>query len=395
MSRDYRKRKKPTSARMSRIERAGARDETERRTTNILLVVIAIMIIFAGYFGGKEIIEVLSERYDRSEQTYDNYDDLKEILAATATSFGVNPDDIIWERSMEPYGEYSDMPPFEIRISSLYPKMLFHHELIENLVGSPYVISDCIETENTRSLDFTITAEGEPPFKFRLTSDSRVMPLTSYLTIIIGDIQSRYNEIRENMVKVDKVYGYILKPGVRGFTKTRELLSGAGYQILYDIPLQEDPFVRLMNAAASIVGLKRVRSFDQAMNVMIKLAGDFKYLYKEPSGNSIDSRMAESLGKAGFVIFSAGDSLAGEAGLFRKSGGRTVLGIPSYNNKQNDSLQPALMDYHRRILLSNGWGAIIVEAGTNTIDDLSIASRQLSRLNCRLAPISQLLMRIG
>jgi len=195
------------------------------------------------------------------------------------------------------------------------------------LTPTGFQISDCVESEDGKALDFKLQDDEEHTFEFILVSDNRTKPLASHLTLIIDNIQANSSAVVNRFLSHKAVYGYILTPGVKGFTRTRETLAASEQQTIYDIPLQEDKFQGLMNAAASIVGLKKIRNFQQAITVLNKLTGNFRYLYIRDDNNSINAKMAEELGKAGYIILSEEKEPKGEIEAFINAGGKIITGL--------------------------------------------------------------------
>lgn len=379
---------------MSRRERTRIYSESNSRLMNLLLVVIGVAFIGAAYFSGKEMLDILGKRYTSNENDKVLFDELKSIITETAASFGVNPGDINWaDPDRDPDNPEKSLLN-KIKISSLYSKMIFHREFMENIVAAGYVISDCVESSDGKRLDFTLTGEDGSEFEFRLISARGVSPLASRLSVIIDNVQSTSGLVRGKLQNLGVMYGYILTPGKAGFTKTREALLTIGQQVLYEIPLQEDRFVRLMNAAAPIVGLKKVRNFEQAINVIQRLTGNFKYLFCRGTTNSIDKKMANYLGNAGFVIFSDSEEINGELEIFINSGGKSIKNIPVIESGREGYQRMKILEHHRKILMSDNWGALIIKADDKTPDEIKEAVQKLTRLNCKITPVSQLLLRI-
>gem|GEM_PF-5152199 len=322
----------------------------------------------------------------------EHFASLKAAIISTASSFGVNPDDVHWK---DEKGEDIAPQQNEIRLSPLYPKMLFHKELVDNLSGTGFTITDCVQSPDGKSLEFFIEGEDKSKFNFTLISDPNTTPLASYLTIIIDKIQSLPPNDQEAVMNSGAMYAYILTPGEKGFTKTRERLLSSGIeQILYEIPFSTPKFIRLMNAASHIVGLKKVKNLEQAMNILKRLAGNFKYIYARGRKWHFDDDLLEQLNKSNFIIFCGTDTDYEEAGNSTANGKIKLIPFLNRITAQNSDLRLQILNYHRRMLFTGNWGIIIVDSGQNRNESLKKTSKILNRLNCVIIPISQMIMRI-
>jgi len=359
------------------------------------VVVLAIVLAVAVYVFWDRASNLMKADSTREIYPPEQYESLKDAIVATSLAFGINPDDIIWaDGDNEEASEFAgDMQ--EVKISPFYPKTMFHLELIENLAATDYVIEDCVEIANGLSLEFSLINLNKSRFKFRLVSDKGTLPRASHLAIIIDKIQSQRRDVQQGLSGLGVMYSFILSPGMGGFAEMRKVIQVGGQQILYEVPLERNKFIRDMNGLAHLVGLKRIGNLDQAVYVMELLAGDFKYLFKRDPGLAIDKDLAESLGKSGFIIFAESemDEIGKEA--FLRAGGKMVGSLSRTKAETVERLYSTLLEYHRKMLFSDNWGAMIVEADGSAAEGLEKAAKQLSRLNCKVTPISQLVLRAG
>jgi len=380
---------------MTRGERTRMKTGRKGSAKRYFILAAGIFVLIIACFGVRDLLTAVSRT--APEQTYPQVklDDLKSAIVMTAASFGINPDDIRWENEQAGYSSSENGHLNEVRISTFYPKLNFHRELMKNLVGTGFTISDCLESPDGEYLDFRFLGLDKSEFAIRLISDRKVMPLATHLSIIIDGLQSQSRTVQEELLGLGVMYAYVLTPGIEGFAKTREGLLSGGQQVLYEIPLQEAGFVSMMSAAAPAMGLKKVRNLQQAVDVLQRLTGDFKYLFARASSKPPDAKMAEVLGRAGFVIFSAGENLGGSTDAFMASGGKLVQGVLSFENYSEEYLRLQLIEYHRKILSSDNWGIVTIKAGREMASSIRETAQQLMRLNCKTTPVSQYLLRIG
>ncbi|MBD3169215.1 MAG: hypothetical protein GF307_07005 [candidate division Zixibacteria bacterium] len=382
----------PHHTRLSREERTRMMSEGDRRVMNIVMVIAAIVLLVAIYFSGKQVVDLLADQYYARMSVPEKQTKLIEPVIRTAASFGVNPEDI---RKTDFAGENEAMESiYEVKISSLYPKMIFHRELIRNLSGTEYDVVDCVESGDEKSLDFTLKAGDEDILKFRLTSSRGVSPQASRMIVILDKVQAQTGKSRTELLNLGVMYSYILKPGSLGFTDTREALEAGEQQIIYEIPFDEGSFTRLMNAAASIVGLRKARDFDQAFHVMQRLAGKNKYVFWREGSPPLGEKLAEKLGGEGYVMLSDADDIKGEVEIFTKAGGKLVKDINWIEGESEDRIRLQMLDTHRKMLLTDNWGIVLISVEEGAATGIKNAANQLSKLNCKVTPVSQYLLRI-
>ncbi len=386
---------KKESSSKGRISRKQRAKSTGSLSWKVFFVIIAAAILFVGtIILHKDLARLFdSLTAERAGQSSD-YTALEDAIMAAAVSFGINPDNIRVSFS----GPDEDLTGAsnDIRISHLYPKTLFHLKLRDNLVPTGFTIEDCIESRNGDFMTFQISHPDFRDYRFNLISDRSAKPQASYYSVIIDHVQSLPSEQRVRLADDGAFYTFILTPGVRGFTKTRQELVSKQRQIIYEVPLESRKFVGLMNAAASIVGLRRVSDLEQAMNTLKGLCRDFNYLYVRGKEWNLSEELARKLGEAGFVIFAGGEPVnRKEIDIFLQGGGRIVKTTERMESDSRDKLRMDLLRYHREELLFNNWGIIIVEANAGLHENLGNSVDYLNRFNCKLTPISQILLRIG
>ncbi|MCP4632946.1 MAG: hypothetical protein GY855_08460 [candidate division Zixibacteria bacterium] len=394
MSADKKNSRSVSQSRISRKQRAGLIN-TSINFKPFLWVIVVLLALITAYYGADVFKEIFGSGDKTESLSPERFDSLRETITATAVSFGVNPEDIRWAGIYDKGNQPVEFVSNEVRLSSLYPKMLFHSELMMELLPTGFQISDCVESEDGKALDFKLHDDEEHMFEFILVSDNRTKPLASHLTLIIDNIQANTSAVVNRFLSHKAVYGYILTPGVKGFTRTRETLAASEQQTIYDIPLQEDKFQSLMNAAASIVGLKKIRNFQQAITVLNKLTGNFRYLYIRDDNNTINAKMAEELGKAGYVILSEEKDPKGEIEAFLNAGGKIITGLTKIRKENRNNLQRVILEHQRKMLLANNWEAVVIDGSEDITDDLKSTLRRLSQLNCKVSPVSQFLLRLG
>ncbi|MBD3232789.1 MAG: hypothetical protein GF315_03590 [candidate division Zixibacteria bacterium] len=386
------KKKSSSKGRISRKQRAGSISSLSRRA---FFVIIAVAILFVGTIILREDLIRLFNTLTADKPGFSSdYAALEDAIMETAVTFGINPDNIRVNFS-DPAEDLTGASN-DIRISHLYPKTLFHLKLRDNLAPTSFTIEDCIESRNGDIMTFQISHPDFRDYRFNLISDRSAKPQASYYSVIIDHVQSLSSEQRIRLADEGAFYAFILAPGVKGFTKTRQMLVSKQRQIIYEVPLVNSRFIKLMNAAASIVGLKRVKDLDQAMNTLRRLCRDFNYLYIRGKNRELSEELARKLGEAGFVIFINGEPEVDKVmEIFLQAGGRIIKATQRMEGDSRDKLRMEMLQYHREELLFNSWGIVTVEANAGLYENLNNSVNYLNRLNCKLTPVSQILLRIG